>query len=132
MTQENGNLPPEDGNQIHRSLPEWDYVAQKLEYKTMKELLKHRYHVLRESTPRIAAWFQVNGITITPLRIRQLMRKLKLKRRAADAPHFPLAFWKDVDWTKSNQLIADDKDVDPATVRRWRERLGKTTNRPVR
>lgn len=113
-------------------MAEWDAVAVKeFAYKSLADLLKHRYHTLKESTPTMASWFTMNGFPLSALRIRQLMRKLKIKRRAGDAPHYPAAFWKGVDWKKSNQLIADEKNVDPATVRRWRERLGKDETRVV-
>lgn len=124
MTQTNGPSQTE-GGQVHRTLDEWNALASQLGHKDLATLLKHRYHVLKESTHKIAAWFNTQGVQITPLRVRQLMRRLGIKRRPAGAVQYPKSFWRGVDWSKSNQDLADEKGVDPATVRRWRERLGK-------
>ena len=118
-------LSQTEGGQVHRSLDEWNTFAVQNGHKDMKALLAYRYNSLKESTIKISGWFAAMGATISPLRIRQLMRRYKIKRRPANTPHYPPAFWKGVDWSQSDQVIADSKNVDPMTVRRWRSKLSK-------
>ena len=96
-----------------------------LGHESMEAFLKETYLVQKLSTIQIATFLTKAGVQVSPYRIRQLMRRMKIERRGVAAPKFGPAFWKGVDWRKSDVEIADEKEVDPTTVRRWRERVGK-------
>jgi len=115
--------------QVHRTKADWDQLAQQLGYKDMVDLLNTLYHKQKMSATGVAMALQKHGLAITGHRVRQLMRRLKLKRRPASAPHYPPVYWRGVDWRKTNQQIADDKGIDPSTVRRWRERLSQKASK---
>ena len=119
------NSPLSGGGQPHRTRQDWDQVAYKAGHLDMKTMLQKLYLTDKLSSIQVAALITTLGHPVSAYRIRQMMRRMKIPRREATPVLYGPEFWKGTNWKLTDMEIADEKEVDSTTVRRWREKLGK-------